>query len=138
MGGTALQNTSKKRQHEPGEDQDKRKRRRGSATYLYCVWFAWYAQEPRIWQSAIFKQQKSDAKLLVAFMKLYVSDGFVLDTTVPDYRDQVLTLSKHAEAPPHPSSFWGAERQDRAPPAASAKDSHPRSRTWIYKTFSSQ
>ncbi|KUF88625.1 hypothetical protein AM588_10001869 [Phytophthora nicotianae] len=81
MDGTALQSTSKKRQHEPGEDQDKRKRRRGSATYLHCVWFAWYAQEPRTWQSAISKQQKSDAKLLVAFMKLFLSDGFVLDTS---------------------------------------------------------
>ncbi|ETK89907.1 hypothetical protein L915_06217 [Phytophthora nicotianae] len=31
-------------------------------------------------------------------MKLFLSDGFVLDTTVPDYRDRVLTLGKHAEA----------------------------------------
>ncbi|ETO59028.1 hypothetical protein F444_22594, partial [Phytophthora nicotianae P1976] len=60
--------------------------------------FAWYAQEPRTWQSAISKQQKADAKLHVASMKLFLSDGFVLDTTVPDYRDRVVTLGKHAVA----------------------------------------
>ncbi|POM69806.1 Hypothetical protein PHPALM_13892 [Phytophthora palmivora] len=43
-------------------------------------------------QSTISKQQKSDAKLLVAFMKLFLDDGFELDTTTPDYRDRVLNL----------------------------------------------
>ncbi|POM73799.1 Hypothetical protein PHPALM_9315 [Phytophthora palmivora] len=50
-----------------------------------------------MWQSTISKQQKSDAKLLVAFMKLFLDGGFVLDTTAPDYRDRFLDLGKRAE-----------------------------------------
>ncbi|POM69544.1 Hypothetical protein PHPALM_14163 [Phytophthora palmivora] len=61
------------------------------------IWFAWYAQEARMWPSTISKQQKSDTKLLVAFMKLFLDGGIVLDTTAPDYRDRVLDLGKRAE-----------------------------------------
>ncbi|EGZ26488.1 hypothetical protein PHYSODRAFT_485789 [Phytophthora sojae] len=75
----------------------KKKQRRSSATHLHATWFAWYAQEPRMWQAAISKQQKSDAKLLVAFMKLFLEGGFALDSTAPDYRDRVLDLGKRAE-----------------------------------------
>ncbi|POM81223.1 Hypothetical protein PHPALM_841 [Phytophthora palmivora] len=50
-----------------------------------------------MWQSTISKQQKSDAKLLVAFMKLFLDGGFELDTTAPDYRDRDLGLGKRAE-----------------------------------------
>ncbi|KAJ8518614.1 hypothetical protein ON010_g18190 [Phytophthora cinnamomi] len=50
-----------------------------------------------MWQAPISKQQKSDAKLLVAFMKLFLEDGFVLDSTAPDFRDRVLDLGKSAE-----------------------------------------
>ncbi|POM59368.1 LOW QUALITY PROTEIN: hypothetical protein PHPALM_31911 [Phytophthora palmivora] len=48
-------------------------------------------------ESTISKQQKSDAKLLVAFMKIFLDGGFDLDATVPDYRDRVLNLGKRAE-----------------------------------------
>ncbi|POM67131.1 Hypothetical protein PHPALM_16910 [Phytophthora palmivora] len=97
MDGTSSQDKNRKRQRDSSQEQDKPKRRRGSVTNLRSIWFAWYAQEPRMWQSTISKQQKSDAKLLVAFMKLFLDGGFVLDTTAPDYRDRVLDLGKRAE-----------------------------------------
>ncbi|EGZ07548.1 hypothetical protein PHYSODRAFT_364444, partial [Phytophthora sojae] len=59
-------------------------------------WFTWYAQEPR-WQAAAPKQLRSRSKLLVAFMKLFIEDGFALDTAAEDYRDRVLELRKRAE-----------------------------------------
>ncbi|OWZ00870.1 hypothetical protein PHMEG_00027846, partial [Phytophthora megakarya] len=78
--------------------KQKKKQRRSSVTHLHMTWFTWYAQEPRIWQAAISKQQKSDAKQLVAFMKLFLDDGFRLNTQTPDYRYRVLHLGKRVEA----------------------------------------
>ncbi|POM74301.1 Hypothetical protein PHPALM_8765 [Phytophthora palmivora] len=92
MDGTSSQDKNRKRQRDSSQEQDKPKRRRGSMTNLHSIRFAWYAQEPRMWQSTISKQQKSDAKLLVAFMKLFLDGGFELDTTAPDYRDRVLNM----------------------------------------------
>ncbi|EGZ10360.1 hypothetical protein PHYSODRAFT_260765 [Phytophthora sojae] len=86
-----------KRQQESSEDQEKPKRRRGSATHLHAKWFAWYAQAPRMWEAPISKHPKSDAKLLVAFMKLFLAEDFTLDTTSADYRDRVLELGQRAE-----------------------------------------
>ena len=75
------------------------KRRRVSAcTYLKDVWFAWYAQEPRLWDShdGANKRKKSDAKILVAFMKLFISDGFRLYEHSATCRDDVMTLGVEA------------------------------------------
>ncbi|ETM55079.1 hypothetical protein L914_01663 [Phytophthora nicotianae] len=106
------------------------------------------------------QQLTFSAFVLRAFMKLFLSDGFVLDTTVPDYRDQVLTLGKHAEAAVleflvqqkftsrgagavlkhlrilHRSGVLNAKIE--VPPAASVNYGHPRFRTWTHRTFSSQ
>ncbi|POM66306.1 Hypothetical protein PHPALM_17851 [Phytophthora palmivora] len=79
-------------------------------TNLHSIWFARYAQEPRMWQSAISKQQKSDAKLLVAFMKLFL-DGLELNTTTPNYRDRVVDLGKRRKLF---SRFYLSERSLRA------------------------
>uniref|UniRef100_H3H2V6 Uncharacterized protein n=1 Tax=Phytophthora ramorum TaxID=164328 RepID=H3H2V6_PHYRM len=75
----------------------KKKQRRSAVTHLRATWYAWYAHEPRMWRAPISKQQKSDAKQLVAYMKLFLEDGFVLDPTAPNYRDQVLSLGARAE-----------------------------------------
>ncbi|POM79249.1 Hypothetical protein PHPALM_3135 [Phytophthora palmivora] len=64
-------------------------------TNRHSVLFAWYAEEPWIWQTTISKQRKSDARLLVASMKLL--GGFELDTTAPKYRDRVLDLDKRVD-----------------------------------------
>ncbi|KUF83065.1 E3 ubiquitin-protein ligase [Phytophthora nicotianae] len=86
------------RQDEDAADvsEPKKKQRRGSATHLHATWFTWYAQEPR-WYAGEPKQQRSKAKLLVAFMKLFLKDGFVLDDKSADYRDRVLEHGKRAE-----------------------------------------
>ncbi|KUG01138.1 hypothetical protein AM587_10001151 [Phytophthora nicotianae] len=76
--------------------EPKKKQRRGSVTHLHATWFTWYAQEPR-WYAGEPKQQRSKAKLLVAFMKLFLEDGFVLDEKSADYRDRVLEHGKRAE-----------------------------------------
>ncbi|KUF85156.1 hypothetical protein AM587_10001254 [Phytophthora nicotianae] len=50
-----------------------------------------------LWRAPISRQQKSDAKQLVAYMKLFLDDGFVLDATAEDFRDKVLQLGTRAE-----------------------------------------
>ncbi|POM74863.1 Hypothetical protein PHPALM_8113 [Phytophthora palmivora] len=47
----------------------------------------------------ISKKRKSGTKRLVAYVKLLLNDGFVLDTTEACYRDQVLSLGIRAEKP---------------------------------------
>ncbi|POM76692.1 Hypothetical protein PHPALM_6052 [Phytophthora palmivora] len=56
-----------------------------------------YAHDPPLWRAPISKQQKSDSKQLVAYMKLSLDDGFILDTTQTSYRDQVLSLETRTE-----------------------------------------
>ena len=50
-----------------------------------------------MWQAPVSKQEKSNAKMLVAFMKLFLDDGFLLDATSVNYRDEVLSLGVRAE-----------------------------------------
>ncbi|OWZ05348.1 hypothetical protein PHMEG_00022577 [Phytophthora megakarya] len=52
--------------------------------------------EPK-WMAHAPKQQRSKAKILVAFMKLFLHDGFALDSSEADYRDRVLDLGKRAQ-----------------------------------------
>ncbi|OWZ17833.1 hypothetical protein PHMEG_0008172 [Phytophthora megakarya] len=73
-----------------------KKQRRSGVTHLHATWFTWYAQEPR-WQNGVPKRQRSTAKLLVGFMKLFLPDGFVLDIASPSYLDDVLELGMRAE-----------------------------------------
>lgn len=66
-------------------------------TYLHTTWFAWYAQEP-YWTFDAPKQQRSNAKYLFGFMKVFLGDCFVLGSRAADYRDRVLTVVKQADA----------------------------------------
>ncbi|KAE9154841.1 hypothetical protein PF004_g32762 [Phytophthora fragariae] len=52
-----------------------------------------------MWSStdAVTKQKRSNTKLVVAFMKLFLAEGFVLDGKSPQYRDDVLELGATAE-----------------------------------------
>ncbi|GMF39302.1 unnamed protein product [Phytophthora fragariaefolia] len=77
-------------------EEAKKKKWRGSATRLHATWFTWYAQE-LYWQRGAPKQRRSKSKLLVAYMKLFIADGFILDSAAADYRDRVLELGKRAE-----------------------------------------
>ncbi|KUF87536.1 hypothetical protein AM587_10003044 [Phytophthora nicotianae] len=51
----------------------------------------------KLWRAPISRLQKSDAKQLVAFMKLFSDGGFVLDATAEDFRDKLLQLGTRAE-----------------------------------------
>ncbi|KUF86606.1 hypothetical protein AM587_10006285 [Phytophthora nicotianae] len=97
--GNTQQHKIDKRQREKEQEQEQdkaHKRRRTSVTHLHTTWYAWYAQEPR-WLSDAPKQQRSNAKQLVGYMKLFIAEGFVLDPRAEDYRDRVLALGKQAE-----------------------------------------
>ncbi|KAG3012935.1 hypothetical protein PC121_g14927 [Phytophthora cactorum] len=50
-----------------------------------------------MWQAQISKHQNLGAKLLVAFLKLLLEDGFTLKTKTLDYRDHVLKVVKRVE-----------------------------------------
>ncbi|EGZ21287.1 hypothetical protein PHYSODRAFT_491362 [Phytophthora sojae] len=85
---------------EAGNSEPPTKRRRTSgATSLKDAWFSWYAQDPRIWSStdAATKQTRSNTKLIVAFLKIFLAEGFELDVKSPQYRDDVLKLGAAVE-----------------------------------------
>lgn len=65
------------------------KRKKSHTTPVHAVWFAWYALDPKMWSATGDRQKRSDAKLLVALLKLFLVDGFVLDEHAPSYRDAV-------------------------------------------------
>ncbi|OWZ21398.1 hypothetical protein PHMEG_0004050 [Phytophthora megakarya] len=99
LNGDPMQVTRKRdKQEEATADVGvpKKKQRRGSVTHLHATWFSWYAHEPR-WQLGAPKQQWSKAKMLVAFMKVFLADGFVLDQAAVDYRDHVMEPGECAE-----------------------------------------
>ncbi|KAG3242567.1 hypothetical protein PI124_g12582 [Phytophthora idaei] len=76
-----------------------KRRRTSGATNLKDVWFTWYTQEPRMWSStdAGTKYARSTAKQVVAFLKLFLPDGFKLHEKSPRYRDEVLKIGEAAE-----------------------------------------
>lgn len=63
---------------------------------LRDTWFAWFSMVPRIWAGGscvITKQQRSNAKLIVSFMRLFIKDtGYHLDESSPSYRDEVMSI----------------------------------------------
>ncbi len=69
----------------------KKPRCKGPAAHLAMIWYEWYAGEPRLWCSSDPKK-RSDAKHNVAFMKLFVTNGFHLDPSSLTYRDDVMAL----------------------------------------------
>ncbi|ETV74555.1 hypothetical protein H257_10704 [Aphanomyces astaci] len=66
------------------------KHHKAVATSLADLWFEWYARDPPIWQ-------KSEAKLVVGFMKLFLHNGLELDANAPSYRDDVLRLGSFVD-----------------------------------------
>ncbi|KAG3029912.1 hypothetical protein PC119_g6464 [Phytophthora cactorum] len=75
-----------------------KRRRTSGATNLKDVWFTWYTLE-RMWSStdAGTKYVRSTAKEVVAFLKLFLPDGFKLHEKSPRYRDEVLKIGEAAE-----------------------------------------
>ncbi|KAG3118253.1 hypothetical protein PI124_g3473 [Phytophthora idaei] len=95
-----------KRKHTADEEQEQRqaqsdqeampKRRKKQVTNLSTAWFEWYTRAPRVWDSTD-RQKKSESRHVVAFMKLFLQEGFTLDAKAEDYKDQVLDAGRRAE-----------------------------------------
>ncbi|KAF0721378.1 hypothetical protein Ae201684P_004164 [Aphanomyces euteiches] len=68
-------------------------RRKASNVPLRAIWYEWYTSEPRLWVKCTNKQKRSDSKLLVAYLKLFLDSGFKLDDKASAYRDDVMSLA---------------------------------------------
>lgn len=73
-----------------------RRRQRTPATSLSTSWYDWYCREPRLRDAKDKRQRKSDVKLIVAYMKLFL-DNMVLETTSSRYYDVSMALGTAAE-----------------------------------------
>lgn len=71
-------------------------RKNAPSTYLSSVWFDWFAGIPRGWL-AQDRKKKSESKLIVSYMKLFLPRGLELHEDDADYRDHVLALGLKAE-----------------------------------------
>ncbi|GMF64747.1 unnamed protein product [Phytophthora lilii] len=91
---TSARNDQAKR---PNESVPVKRRRRSKTTPLVDTWFAWYTAVPRGWLSTD-KHKKSDSKQLVAFMKLFIEDGYTLDEASPSYKDTTRHLGELASS----------------------------------------
>ncbi|KUF99175.1 Phospholipid:diacylglycerol acyltransferase [Phytophthora nicotianae] len=89
--------TTEQEQFQASSDQARKpKRRKKQATNLSATWYEWYTRVPRVWDSSD-RQKKSEFRHIVAFMKLFLTQGFALDAKAEDYKDQVLDSGRRAE-----------------------------------------
>ncbi|KAF0740059.1 hypothetical protein AaE_008770 [Aphanomyces astaci] len=68
-----------------------------SVASLRSTWYEWYTLEPRVYNGSASKQKKYTSKHIVAYMKLFLPDGFVLDGDSQTFRDDVLSTGAAAE-----------------------------------------
>ncbi|KUF84206.1 hypothetical protein AM588_10000655 [Phytophthora nicotianae] len=89
--------TTEQEQFQASSDPARKpKRRKKQATNLSATWYEWYTRVPRVWDSSD-RQKKSEFRHIVAFMKLFLTEGFALDAKAEDYKDQVLDTGRRAE-----------------------------------------
>ncbi|OWZ04141.1 hypothetical protein PHMEG_00024007 [Phytophthora megakarya] len=81
--------------HNLSEQEPKLKRRKKHTTSLSAAWYEWYTKVPPVWESAD-RQKKSESHHIIAFMKLFLPEGFTLVHTT-DYKDQILDTGRRAE-----------------------------------------
>ncbi|KAF0710947.1 hypothetical protein AaE_012306 [Aphanomyces astaci] len=76
-----------------GEEESRR------SDYAVHVVVEWFTLVPRPWNQGNDgnRQRRSDMKLLVDFMRLFIEGGYSLDEHKDGYRDEVLKLGKSAE-----------------------------------------
>jgi len=107
----ALESDSKKRKadtdcvptteqlHQGEADQNgkPKKKKKTATTHLSTVWYEWYTRRPRVWDSDASRQKKSSSKTTVAFMKLFLADGFAIDESSDMFEDTVRSYGLRAE-----------------------------------------
>lgn len=79
-------------------DPPVKRRKASQVVHLRDVWFSWYPEKPRLWasnDSAVAKEEEST--WIVAFMKLFLPDGFVLNAASTRYRDDAMEIGIEAE-----------------------------------------
>ncbi|GMF64056.1 unnamed protein product [Phytophthora fragariaefolia] len=79
-----------------GNENGKRKARPSSKPAA-ALFFEWYTKTPRLWEKCDGRQYKSQSKQIVAFMKLFLPDGFKLNPASRNYADDVLRIGRLAE-----------------------------------------
>ncbi|KAK1947030.1 hypothetical protein P3T76_001040 [Phytophthora citrophthora] len=104
-GKTSACENQKKRSRDKDENVLVKRRRRSKTTPPVDTWFAWYTAVPRGWLSTN-KHKKSDSKQPVAFMRLFIDDGYALDDSSPTY-EECLVVGRIADpAPSHRQSVF--------------------------------
>lgn len=76
-----------------------KRRKKAAPSNLPTVWYQWYTQIPRGvggWDS-MDRQRKSDSRLLVAHLKLFLPSGFVIVDGAPSFKDDILALVTTAQ-----------------------------------------
>ncbi|OWY90225.1 hypothetical protein PHMEG_00041746 [Phytophthora megakarya] len=96
----AKDDQQKKRPAETTKNAPVKKRRRSKTKPLIDTWFEWYTLTPCGCESTD-SSMKSDSKQIIAFMKLFLPNGYVLDKKPDNYKDQVklIKLSKSGMKP---------------------------------------
>ena len=66
----------------------KNKRRKKAATSLSTLWYEWCTREPRIWMCEASRQRVSNSRKTVAYMKLFLEEGYNLDEKAKNSRNK--------------------------------------------------
>lgn len=69
---------------------------RPPAALISATWYEWYCRGLRLWQVAGERQRKPDARMLVAYMKLFL-DNLELDESQSTYRAAVISIGEKKE-----------------------------------------
>jgi hypothetical protein len=74
------------------------KRRITAPTFYKDTWYTGDASNPRSWAvlTGALRHKNFDMKSVVAYMKIFLYDGFVLENTYGRYRDYVIAIGRNA------------------------------------------
>lgn len=66
---------------------------------LTVAWYEWFCAEPRVYKSTrINKEKLHEHRHVVAYMMIFLPDGYALGSSSPSYKVQVQALVEEAEA----------------------------------------
>lgn len=73
--------------------------RKQAAKALTVAWYEWFCAEPRVYNAIhISKEKLHEYRYAVAYMMLFLPNGYALDLSSPSYKAQVQALGEEAEA----------------------------------------
>lgn len=71
------------------DESPKKKKKKEASAHLSSVWYEWFTRVPRVWKSGATRQKKSNSTRTVAFMKLFLLEGFSIDESTSAFEDTV-------------------------------------------------